>query len=107
MPLASEIIPAPKGDPPWTEAELHTTCPDCNRSTRLDEAIVDTADPLETIYRCRACNGTVVIVSTPGVMAWEGRGTRLGDWMLRNPKNLLLVRYAQTVLLPACPHALD
>ena len=108
MPLVSEILTTERR---VSDSDLRTTCPICQRETRLDLALLDDRDPLETIYGCPSdgCDGIVLIVSTPGVVPWEGRGYRLGEWMIRNPGDL----YMQTpempsaVLMNASPHALD
>ncbi len=51
----------------------------------------------------------MLIVSTPGTVPWEGRGYRLGDWMIRNPTDLYYKGRTMggAVLWPASPHALD
>ena len=113
MPLVSEVLNlgATKGNPPAQEHDFWTSCPNCLRLVGLPEAIVDQADPMETIYRCPAetCGATILIVSTPGVVPWEGRGYRMGDWMVRNPRELFYEARggAGPVLMPASPHALD
>ncbi len=97
-------------NPPPGEDDLSTACPTCGTSQTLAEANPVTAeDGLETVYRCRNDCGPILIVSTPGVVSWEGRGFRIGEWMLRNPSDLFMrVRGARDpVLMPASPHALD
>ncbi len=104
MPLASEVLPGNV-----KESEIQTTCPVCQTKQRLHKATVDQSDPLETTYRCRSGCGPILIVSTPGVVPWEGRGYRLNDWMLRNPTDVTMHPLTATgvVLIPASPHALD
>ena len=109
MPLASEALAELR--PPPGETDLETTCPECGTSQRLAEATPETAeDGLETTYRCRTGDGSaILIVSTPGVVPWEGRGYQLGDWVIRNPSDLYIhVSHAPPpILIPASAHALD
>lgn len=111
MPRASEIMPGPTNGPPLREEHLRTSCVECLALQTLDQATVDETDPLETIYRCRnGCEKPILIVGNPGVAPWEGRGYRLGDWVIRNPSDVLVqwegVK-SPSVALPASPHALD
>jgi hypothetical protein len=109
MPLASEAMADLR--PPPKETDLETTCPACGTTQRLDEATLETAeDKLETVYRCRTGDGAaILVVSTPGAVPWEGRGYRLGNWVIRNPSDLYIhISHAPPpVHMPASPHALD
>lgn len=110
MPLISEAWNIhPENTRTAREHEYWTTCSSCEREVRLHKATVEQTDPLETIYRCPQCGGVILIISTPGVVAWEGRGYRWGDWMVRNPSDLYFQGLGMegTVLTPASPHALD
>jgi hypothetical protein len=109
MPLASEVMADLR--PPPEEADLETACPECGTVQRLAEATPDTTeDGLETTYRCRTGDGAaILIVSTSGAVPWEGRGYALGDWAIRNPRDLYIhVAHAPPPIhMPASPHALD
>jgi hypothetical protein len=88
MPLASEILASHEDLPPLREDNIVTTCRVCGTLQSLDRATLDQADPLETVYRCLNGCEPILIVTTPGVVPWEGRGYRLGDWVIRNPGDL-------------------
>jgi predicted RNA-binding Zn-ribbon protein involved in translation (DUF1610 family) len=111
MPLVSAVLNmrAPRGSPIVREADMWTDCPACGATVHLNDATVDQTDPLEVTYSCPECGEVMLIVSTPGVTAWEGRGYRMGDWMIRNPSDLY--HQGRTMvgpaLYPASPHALD
>src|SRR5215204_2980810 len=107
MPLASTAMA--DLEPPPTEDLLETTCPRCEARQALRDATVEAKEELETVYRCHACGAVLLIVSTPGVVPWQGRGYRLGDWMLRNPTDLYMFSTGRVggVRIPASPHALD
>lgn len=104
MPRASQVIPSPSGGPLLVEADIQTACPKCGKKQNLEDAGIEESDPLETVYTCHLCQSTILIVSTPGVVPWEGRRYRLGEWMLRNPGAVLVFN---KVLIPASRHALD
>jgi hypothetical protein len=91
------------------ERDFTTTCPTCERSQRLDGASVDQTDPHEVVYSCRFGCGPVLIVSAPGTAPWEGRGYRMGDWVVRNPTDLFFQPSGAQVpvKLPASPAAFD
>lgn len=92
------------------EEHLFTTCPECNTEQSLAEAgIVYEDDGLETLYLCKIGCGTILIVGRPEDVPWEGRGYRIGDWVIRNPRDLYLRQAGLTaaIQLPASPHALD
>jgi hypothetical protein len=112
MPLASDVMSKAgiKSPQQIQESHLFTHCPECGTEQSLAEAaIVDEDGGLETLYLCKVGCGTLLIVSTPGVVPWEGRGYRLGDWVIRNPQDLLLRQpaLAAPILMPASPDALD
>jgi hypothetical protein len=112
MPLAFEAMAGAgiRAPEQIEEGHLFTTCPECKTEQSLAEAgIVYEDDGLETLYLCKIGCGTILIVSTPGVIPWEGRGYRIGDWVIRNPRDLYLRQAGLTaaIQLPASPHALD
>jgi hypothetical protein len=74
-----------------------------------DEVLVDQSDPWETLYPCPNGCAPILIISTPGVILWEGRGWRIGEWVIRNPIDLHWKptgAFAE-MLIPAREHALD
>lgn len=94
---------------PFTEATIRTTCPSCERAHTLDEAIFDDSDKWESKYLCAGCLDPILIVSTPGVVLWEGRGYWLGDWVIRNPRDVVVGQTpsSRPIRFVASPHALD
>jgi hypothetical protein len=112
MPLVSEVlnVKATEGHPPAKESEFWTSCPGCGVTMRLHRAVVDTT-PMEVTYACanQDCRRALLVVSTPGVIEWEGRGYRVGEWMIRNTQDLfyLPLGAAVPVKFPASPQALD
>jgi hypothetical protein len=111
MPLVSGVLnaKATKGSPIAREMDMWTDCLGCGTTIRLHKAKVDQTDPLETTYRCPECDEVILIVGTPGVVPWEGRGWRMGDWVIRNPRDLHYQgpKIGAPVLMSARPHALD
>jgi len=109
VPRASEILSAVSGPPGLSEADLRTECPVCGHMQRLDEALFLDGDPFEVVYRCSACIEPILVVSTPGVVPWEGRGTSVLGWMIRNPSDVWIRAFpgAQESCIPAACHALD
>lgn len=108
MPKASDVLPGPsKGK--LDDSHIWTNCPGCGERVQLDQANLNDDDPLEFTYSCSGCESTVLIVSTPGVVPWKGRGYRVGDWTVRNPSDLFFQHpsMAGIVQMPASPHALD
>lgn len=112
MPLVSETFNlAPmEGGHSFAEHEFWTDCHECGEKIHLNESNLDESDPLETVYRCprTQCNSVILIVSTPGVVPWEGRGYRIGEWLIRNPRDLFLQRQGAKgiVQMPASPNSL-
>jgi hypothetical protein len=108
MPKVCDVMPVAAGGQPLTDDQMHTSCPGCGLSQSLDQATLNETDPLETIYCCMGCQAPILIVSTPGVVPWQGRGYRLGDWSIRNPNDLHVLQSGSAeVLLPASANALD
>lgn len=107
MPLVSDVLRSL--EPPPREGAMWTTCPECDRVVRLNRAIVSQVDPLETVYLCPDDGMEILIISTPSVVPWEGRGHRIGTWAIRNPRPLYFqpLPTARIVEFAASPHALD
>jgi hypothetical protein len=103
------VLSAAVGRPGVSEADIRTTCPSCGRAQRLDEALYLDEDRFEAFYRCATCTEPILVVSSPTVVPWEGRGTRIRDWMIRNPSDMFIRVHqaADETRIPAAPHALD
>jgi hypothetical protein len=86
-----------------------TTCPHCDTRQTLAEATVEGKHEFETFYCCCACNAVILVVSTRPTLTREGRGYRLGDWLVRNPTDLYFLPPGRggEVRFPASAHALD
>jgi hypothetical protein len=79
----------PKGGSPILDKDMTTECPACGQSQCLDKASLS-LDKDETIYTCVNGCQPIVVVGRPGIVAWPGRGYRLGDHVIRNVKNILV-----------------
>ncbi|MBP7705815.1 MAG: TIR domain-containing protein [Candidatus Aminicenantes bacterium] len=86
--LAKQRI-GPKGGRPIKDADMTTTCPACGTAQRLSDATLS-LDRAETVYTCRNGCQAIVIIGRPGVVAWPGRGYRLGDHVVRNIQDILV-----------------
>jgi hypothetical protein len=79
----------PKGGRPIKDSDMKTTCPACGTDQLLSEAVLSLDDG-ETIYTCKNGCQPVVVVGRPGVVAWPGRGYRLGDHVIRNVRDIVV-----------------
>ncbi|UUZ78579.1 TIR domain-containing protein [Polaromonas sp. P1(28)-13] len=79
----------PKGDMPIKDSDMRTKCPACGTEQLLSEAVLSLDDG-ETIYTCKNGCQPVVVVGRPGVVAWPGRGYRLGDHVIRNVRDVVV-----------------
>jgi len=79
----------PKGGRPIKDSDMKTTCPACSTEQLLSEAALS-VDEGETIYSCKNGCQPVVVVGRPGVVAWPGRGYRLGDHVIRNVRDIIV-----------------
>ncbi len=111
--LVSEVLNAKATEgqvPAAEEIDFWTDCPTCHTTVPLSETTVETDDETqETTYR-HVCGTTIVIISPPLTVPMEGRGYRLGDWVIRNPRDLSYQPEnfpEDHLLFPASPHALD
>jgi hypothetical protein len=104
--LARQSIMPPSGRA-IRDADIRTICPACNTSQRLSEAPLS-IDGEETCYTCKNGCQPIVVVGKPGLTAWEGRGYRLGDFVIRNVRDLMVQTedVAVPMVLPARTAAL-
>ncbi|MFJ4545813.1 toll/interleukin-1 receptor domain-containing protein [Pseudomonas sp. NPDC088885] len=87
--LAKAHIPPPgTGLKPTFDAHMSTTCPACHSEQRLNEATLS-LEGAETIYTCKNGCQPLVVVGRPGEVAWPGRGYRLGDFVIRNVRDII------------------
>ena len=106
--FASQLTP-PRGDALPADRHVNTSCPTCGESQTLAEAEV-TRGGEGTIYVCKNGCQPIVIVGSPGDTAWEGRGYRLGEHVIRNASDLdcvmPLTPGAPIIKIPRSPAAL-
>ena len=97
----------PKNGAEISDADMTTDCPTCGDSQLLSQAKI-TLDNDDTIYDCKNGCQPIVVVSRPGLVAWPGRGYRLGDYVVRNAGNIQISidKAKPKVLIPASPAAL-
>jgi len=90
-----------------TDAEMYTSCPTCGQEQTLQEAELSRKGE-ETIYTCKNGCQPIVIVGKPGTKPWEGRGYRLGDYVIRNAQDIFLpiIGKGTGIKIPASPAAL-
>lgn len=79
----------PQGGRPIKDSDMKTTCPACGTEQLLSEAELS-LDNGDTIYTCRNGCQPIVVIGRPGVVAWPGRGCRLGEHVVRNVRDLLV-----------------
>ncbi|WP_074906655.1 toll/interleukin-1 receptor domain-containing protein [Nitrosomonas communis] len=72
---------------PITDKDMTTECPACGTMQLLSEASLS-LDEDDTIYTCKNGCQPIVVVSRPGLVAWPGRGYRLGEHAIRNTRNI-------------------
>lgn len=96
-----------KGGSLVKDSDMRTTCPACGAEQLLSEAVLS-LDAGETIYSCKNGCQPVVVVGRPGIVAWPGRGYRLGDYVVRNVRDILIKtkEMGAAVLIPASKAAL-
>jgi len=116
MPRADEILVwaglrVPNGGRLPDDGQMTTTCVACGETQTLAQAEIEQGD--ETVYVCKNGCQPILVVGRPGTVAWPGRGYRLGDWVLRNPADLLVpvfdrhgVPMPSVLNIPASPNAL-
>jgi hypothetical protein len=71
------------------DSDIRTVCPACETSQLLSEAPLS-LDGEETCYFCKNGCQPLVVVGRPGIVAWEGRGYRLGEFVIRNVRDLIV-----------------
>jgi hypothetical protein len=79
----------PKGGRPIKDSDMTTTCPACGTVQRLSDATLS-LDHDETVYMCRNGCQPMVVIGRPGVVAWPGRGYRLGNHVVKNVRDILV-----------------
>lgn len=95
------------GGRPISDGDMKTSCPACETEQLLSEATLSQVDG-DTIYSCKNGCQPILIVGRPGVVAWPGRGFRLGDHVVRNARDVLVKteQMSKAMLIPASTSAL-
>ncbi len=90
-----------------TDREIYTTCPTCGTRQTLNEAQI-IREGKETVYICQHGCQPIVVIGEPEDMPWEGRGYRLGKYVIRNTQDLHLpiIGTGKEVLISASKAAL-
>ncbi len=75
----------------------------------LEEAVYDPSNSVVSRYLCSNCLGVILIIARPESIRWEGRGYLLGDWLLRNPQDVVVdkTHTGRPIRFTASPYALD
>ncbi|WP_447786460.1 hypothetical protein [Stenotrophomonas bentonitica] len=71
------------------DGDVESTCPSCRTAQRLSAETMH-RDGHDTCYRCINGCQDIVRIGAPEGEAWEGRGYRLGDYVLRNAGDTLI-----------------
>jgi hypothetical protein len=79
----------PKGRRSIKDSDILTECPTCETKQNLSEASLSLYED-DTIYICKNGCQTIVVISRPGIVAWPGRGFRVGDYVIRNTKDIFV-----------------
>jgi hypothetical protein len=97
----------PRGAPAFTDTDFTTACPTCSAQQTLAQARMS-LDDSDTVYSCKNGCQAIVVIGRPGLAAWPGRGYRLGDYVIRNARDIVLKTEAMpaAVLIPASKAAL-
>lgn len=83
---------------------MTTSCPTCGENQLLSDATIKLLGD-ETTYECKNGCQTIVVVGRPSNEAWQGRGYRLNDYVIRNTRDIIL-NIGSGVIIPASPSAL-
>lgn len=96
------IIP-PDGYRLATDAEMRTSCPACNHEQSLAEAALRRGEEFSEYVCVNGCQ-VILIIGKPGDDGpWQGRGYRLGDFVIRNARDVIVPRIPVDYLFAAHP----
>lgn len=71
------------------DSEIYTFCPICEKRQSLGEARIARGGG-ETLYMCMEGCQPIVAVGLPDSGPWEGRGYRIGPYILKNAEDLFI-----------------
>lgn len=99
---------APAGGRLPTDREIYTSCASCGTRQTLSQAQVG-REGRDTVYRCMFGCQPIAIVGQPSAGPFEGRGFRLGDYLISNEQDLFLpiVGSGTALRIPAMRPALS
>lgn len=90
-----------------TDKDFKTSCPTCGEDQLLNKCTVYDQDG-ETFYKCKNDCQVILVVGNPENVPIPGRGYRLGNYVIRNTSDLVIVvPNAPSVMFPKSPSALD
>lgn len=98
-------LKAPNGTNLPKDKEIITECPTCGQTQNLSEAELY-RDGQESVYICKNGCQPIVVIGLPGDSPWPGRGYRLGNYVIRNAKDLYFFMSGGKVLIPTSPASL-
>jgi RNase P subunit RPR2 len=78
-----------KGQIPIKDKHCKTVCPNCRTEQTLSESTIS-LDNDETIYTCKNGCQPLLVIGRPGIVAWPGRGYRLGADVIRNAQDIIV-----------------
>ena len=89
------------------DSDMITKCPTCKAEQALSEATLS-LDEDNTIYTRKNGCQPVAVISRPGIVAWPGRGYRIGEFVIRNAEDIRIKTedMVATLLIPASKAAL-
>ena len=102
-----DIFPKPARGRIVRDSDMQTVCPACGAEQLLSEALLS-LDSSETVYTCKNGCQPIAVVGRPGIVAWPGRGYRLGSHVVRNVRDIIVKTEEMqgAVLVPASGAAL-
>ena len=91
----------------FSDANFLTECPTCKTKQYLSDAPIS-LDGEETLYTCKNGCQPIVVISRPGLVAWPGRGYRVGTHVIRNASDIIIstTGMAYPIFIPASKAAL-
>ncbi|PHS29624.1 MAG: hypothetical protein COA85_00235 [Robiginitomaculum sp.] len=75
--------------PEFTAADATTKCPTCETYQSLTETKLQ-LDNGDTLYICKNGCQPIIVISRPEIVAWPGRGYRIGNFVIRNASDILI-----------------
>jgi len=89
------------------EEHITTHCDQCGEDRNIAECVTAVKENVRS-YRCPVCSDLLVIIDQPGDKPIPGRGSRIGDWVVRNvtPLDVFVAHGAPHLSIPASTQAI-